>query len=122
MAASMNDRIRWRPAARDGLRRLVPLAALVGIVLAIVLLAGMGDIVLQRRVIFCLIHVVAVVGLYIFMGNSGVMNFSSAGFMAVGAYTSALLTMAPGMTFYDSPELALEVENEGYAHLLEENA
>ncbi len=105
MAASVNGRIGWRPAARDGLRRLVPLAALVGIVLAIVLLAGMGDIVLQRRVIFCLIHVVAVVGLYIFMGNSGVMNFSSAGFMAVGAYTSALLTMAPGMKSTFLPDL-----------------
>jgi branched-chain amino acid transport system permease protein len=105
MAASINDRMGWRPAAQDGLRRLVPLAALVGIVLAIVLLAGMGDIVLQRRVIFCLVHVVAVVGLYIFMGNSGVMNFSSAGFMAVGAYTSALLTMAPGMKSTFLPDL-----------------
>jgi len=42
-------------------------------------------------VILGLINVVAVVGLYIFMGNSGVLNFSSVAFMAIGAYTSVHL-------------------------------
>ena len=101
----MNDHLSWRGAFRDWLPRLVPLMVLVAVILIIVVLAGMGGIVLQRRVIFGLIHVVAVVGLYIFMGNSGVMNFSSSGFMAIGAYTSALLTMAPGMKSTFLPDL-----------------
>ena len=84
-------------ASRDMFRRMQPLVILVAVVLIVVLLAASGDMVLQRRVIFGLIHLVAVVGLYIFMGNSGVLNFSSAGFMAIGAYVSALLTMAPGV-------------------------
>jgi branched-chain amino acid transport system permease protein len=46
-----------------------------------------------------------VVGLYIFMGNSGVLNFSSTGFMAIGAYASALLTMAPGVKATFLPDL-----------------
>jgi branched-chain amino acid transport system permease protein len=102
---AMTDQRARQAAIRDRLRRLVPLVALAAVVLIIVALAGMGGIVVQRRVIFALIHVVAVVGLYIFMGNSGVMNFSTAGFMAIGAYTSALLTMAPGMKATFLPDL-----------------
>lgn len=100
-----NGRLTWRSVVRDRLRRLVSLVVLVAVVLLIVVLAGTAGIVLQRRVIFGLINVVAVVGLYIFMGNSGVMNFSSAGFMAIGAYTSALLTMMPGMKSTFLPDL-----------------
>ena len=40
-----------------------------------------------------LINLVAVVGLYVFVGNSGVLSFGNVAFMAVGAYVSALLTM-----------------------------
>jgi branched-chain amino acid transport system permease protein len=82
-----------------------PLAILVAVVLIIVLLAAGGDMVLQRRVILGLIYLIAVVGLYIFMGNSGVLNFSSTGFMAIGAYVSALLTMAPGVKATFLPDL-----------------
>ncbi|WP_176038565.1 branched-chain amino acid ABC transporter permease [Brucella tritici] len=81
----------------ETLRRFVPLLVLIAALLVIVLLAEMSGIVLQRRVILGLVNLVAVVGLYIFMGNSGILNFSSVGFMAIGAYTSALLTMAPGI-------------------------
>ena len=48
---------------------------------------------LQRRVTQGLINLVAVVGLYVFVGNSGVLSFGNVAFMAVGAYVSALLTM-----------------------------
>ena len=75
--------------------RAVPLLLAVTIVVGITLAASMADAVIQRRVVLALVHVVMVVGLYIFMGNSGVLNFSAVGFMAVGAYASALLTMKP---------------------------
>jgi len=79
----------------DLLRRLWPLMVLLLLVAAVTLLAWSGPIVLQRRATLGLIHLVAVVGLYVFVGNSGVLSFGNVGFMAVGAYVSALLTMRP---------------------------
>ena len=40
-----------------------------------------------------LINVVLVVGLYVFAGNSGVLSFGHMSFMAIGAYTTALITI-----------------------------
>ncbi|MCC5970139.1 MAG: branched-chain amino acid ABC transporter permease [Pararhodobacter sp.] len=79
----------------DGLARLVPLFILVVVVAAVMLAASQLGIVQQRRVTFGFISLITVVGLYVFMGNSGVLNFSFVGFMAIGAYVSALLTMRP---------------------------
>ncbi|MBX9459716.1 MAG: branched-chain amino acid ABC transporter permease [Rhizobium sp.] len=87
------------------MKRLVPLLILISIVLVTVLLASTSGIVMQRRVIFGLVNLVAVVSLYIFMGNSGILNFSTIAFMAIGAYTSALLTMPPGMKSTFLPDL-----------------
>ena len=38
-----------------------------------------------------LINLILVVGLYVFVGNSGVFSFGQIGFMAIGAYTAATL-------------------------------
>lgn len=89
----------------ETVRRLLPLLLLVGLVLAVALLASTAGIMLQRRVTFGLISLVAVVSLYVFMGNSGVLNFSTVGFMAIGAYSSALLTMAPAAKSTFLPDL-----------------
>ena len=91
--------------ARDALRRSGTLLVLVAFIVLVVLLAQYGGVVAQRRVIFGLVNLTSVVGLYIFMGNSGVLNFSSVGFMAIGAYTSALLTMAPSTKQTFLPDL-----------------
>ena len=77
------------------LPRLWPLLALLAIVAIIALCASFAPVVLQRRATQGLINLVAVVGLYIFVGNSGVLSFGNVAFMAVGAYVSALLTMKP---------------------------
>lgn len=87
------------------MKRLVPLFILIIVVLAVTLLASNSGIVMQRRVIFGLINLVSVVSLYIFMGNSGILNFSTIAFMAIGAYTSALLTMPPAMKSTFLPDL-----------------
>ncbi|MGC4009595.1 MAG: hypothetical protein QM805_11770 [Pseudomonas sp.] len=55
--------------------------------------AEFAPIVMQRRITHGLINLVAVVGLYVFVGNSGVLSFGNVAFMAIGAYVSALLTM-----------------------------
>jgi branched-chain amino acid transport system permease protein len=48
---------------------------------------------LEPTVITMLIDLVAVIGLFIFIGNSGVLSFGHISFMAIGAYTYALLTI-----------------------------
>lgn len=101
MAATVS----FREALAERASRLVPLLVLAAIILAVVLLGGFADAVIQRRVTFALVNLSAVVALYVFMGNSGILNFSTAGFMAIGAYTSALLTMLPAMKQTFLPDL-----------------
>jgi branched-chain amino acid transport system permease protein len=42
-----------------------------------------------------LVNMVFVIGLYVFVGNSGILSFGHASFMAVGAYVAAWLTIPP---------------------------
>lgn len=97
------------PARQEGFAakaaRFAPLVLLVAFILAFVPLAQTGDVVLERRVTLAFVNLVAVVGLYVFMGNSGILTFSAVAFMAVGAYTSALLTMPPMMKGTFLPDL-----------------
>jgi branched-chain amino acid transport system permease protein len=83
-------------ALRESAARLAPLILLVVLVVLIASAAAFAPIILQRRVTQALIMLVGVVGLYVFAGNSGVFSFGNVGFMAIAAYVSALLTMAPG--------------------------
>lgn len=94
--SSITERLgRWRP--------------LLCLVIVILLIAGLADFaptVVQRRATQGLINLVAVVGLYVFVGNSGVLSFGNVAFMAIGAYVSALLTMpaaAKGVFLPDLP-------------------
>jgi branched-chain amino acid transport system permease protein len=64
-----------------------------GVVLLVVLMASMGTLAQQRTVMLMLVHLVFVVGLFVFIGNSGVLSFGHASFMGIGAYTTALLTI-----------------------------
>ncbi len=64
------------------------LLAIVGVVWAT------GDGLLARTVTDALIRVVLVIGLYIFIGNSGVLSFGHIAFMLVGAYGTAWLTLS----------------------------
>jgi branched-chain amino acid transport system permease protein len=41
------------------------------------------------------INLALVLGLQMFMGNSGVVSFAHIGFMGIGAYTAALFSMSP---------------------------
>jgi branched-chain amino acid transport system permease protein len=90
---------------REWLGRAVPLLLLTALIGLVVLLAAEAPVITQRRVILGLVSLVAVVGLYVFMGNSGILNFSSLGFMAIGAYTSVLLTLPQPMKGTFLPDL-----------------
>ena len=93
----MGTRAAAAPASQSRLvailHRGAPLLFAILLVSAIVLIADAGPVVIQRRVTLGLIYLIAVVGLYVFVGNSGVLSFGNVSFMAIGAYVSALLTM-----------------------------
>lgn len=52
-----------------------------------------------------LIYFIAAVGLQIFSGNAGILSFSSAGFMAVGAYVGGILAIPPSVRESALPNL-----------------
>jgi len=70
-----------------------------------VLITVLGDNSLARMAAQTLIRVTFVVGLCIFVGNSGVVSFGHAGYMAIGAYCSAWLTLKPQMKGLFLPDL-----------------
>ena len=68
----------------------VLIAILTGFVLVVALT---GDVILARTVTDGLIRMVMVVGLYIFIGNSGVLAFGHIAFTMIGAYATAWFTL-----------------------------
>jgi len=73
-------------------------ATLIAILVIIALAASLfGSPALERTVAEVLIRLVLVVGLYIFVGNSGVISFGHTAFMCIGAYGAAWLTVPPMM-------------------------
>jgi branched-chain amino acid transport system permease protein len=64
---------------------------------------------LQPYFLDTLIKVAIVVGLYVFIGNSGVISFGQISFVALGVWTAGVLTM---------PESQKRIEMPGLAHFL----
>ncbi len=69
------------------------LILLMGLIAAISLLAGADTVSVTLTEMF--IRVVVVVGLYVFIGNSGIISFGHVGFMCIGAYAAAWATAEP---------------------------
>jgi branched-chain amino acid transport system permease protein len=78
---------RTRAAIVNGLALCAPLVLLA---LLFWLFAGAS---LQRTYTLFLINLIAVVGLGIFSGNSGILSFGHVAFVGIGAYISGLLTL-----------------------------
>jgi branched-chain amino acid transport system permease protein len=57
--------------------------------------AAVGDVALTNTVVNFLVSLAAVIAIGVYSGNSGIVSFGHVSFMALGAYLSALLTMAP---------------------------
>ena len=77
------------------LRKFWTPIALSAVLLAIVVgVWASGDGILARTITDALIRIVLVVGLYIFIGNSGVLSFGHIAFMLVGAYGTGWLTLS----------------------------
>lgn len=71
----------------------VPLALSVLVVLAAVLGGVLGGAAFEARMDVTLVYLVIVIGIYVFIGNSGVASFGHISFTAIGAYTFALMTV-----------------------------
>jgi branched-chain amino acid transport system permease protein len=81
------------------MRRALAPAVQLGTPLLLVLAAallGLGAGSNQTYFVDALINVAIVVGLYVFIGNSGVLSFGHISFVAVGAWTAGVLTVPIG--------------------------
>lgn len=83
------------PAGRRLGARLVNLAGPLVVVYAWILAASLlgGSLPVQAK--YALVNLVIVVGLQIFVGNSGVLSFGHVAFVAVGAWTFGLMVIDP---------------------------
>lgn len=78
------------------MRRLDPLVQLVGPVLVLVVVGVVGTFMDRAREIEfknALVAVAIVVALYVFVGNSGVLSFGQASFVALGAFAAGVTTV-----------------------------
>lgn len=71
------------------------LIALLAVIAMAAALVNTGPF--NQTVIEIFIRIVLVVGLYVFIGNSGVISFGHIGFTCLGAYMTAWLTMLPAI-------------------------
>ena len=87
-------------------RHFITLAILSGLIILVVAGVEIADVRLLNRIaINMCIMVILVLGLQVFMGNSGILSFAHIGFMGVGAYTSAMLTIPLQMRGMALPDL-----------------
>jgi branched-chain amino acid transport system permease protein len=94
-------------------RRDAWVLVLMGVVCLAAFLGTLGPGSMDRIAVLGLVNLVLVVGLYIFVGNSGVLSFGHMAFAAIGAYTSALLTIPPArkrITIEGIPETVAQLE------------
>jgi branched-chain amino acid transport system permease protein len=72
-----------------------PLTLVAGTLLVALLTELLGISLLTRIVTVMFVSIILVLGLQLYMGNSGILSFAHIGFMGIGAYTSVLLSMTP---------------------------
>jgi branched-subunit amino acid ABC-type transport system permease component len=85
---------------------LWPLLALMALTCLVTLTAWtLGPDSLDRVVLGMVINLIVVVGLYAFVGLSGVFSFGHAAFMAIGAYAGAILVTPPETKDFVLPDL-----------------
>ncbi|WP_111721002.1 branched-chain amino acid ABC transporter permease [Homoserinimonas sp. OAct 916] len=75
-------------------RKLLPLIGIIvvfGVIAVITTILGIP--LLDRIMTIMFINLIMVLGLQMFMGNSGLLSFAHVGFMGIGAYASALFSI-----------------------------
>lgn len=82
-----------------------PLTLVAGVLLVALLSELVGIPLLTRIVTVMFVSLILVLGLQLYMGNSGILSFAHIGFMGIGAYTSVLLSMTPTAKELANPNL-----------------
>ncbi len=103
------------------LRVLWPALVPIVVLLLITLGFSFASATLQRIATTMIINLVAVVGMYIFVGNSGIFSFGHVGFMGIGAYTAGLLSLSvktKAALFPDMPAIIAGVSIPSFAAIL----
>lgn len=96
-----------RKAKRRVLEATGPVGPLIALAALLLLLASLGSATTDRAAIVMFVTMTVVIGVYVFVGNSGILSFGHIAFMAIGAYTSAILTLPEvqkGTLLPDLPE------------------
>jgi branched-chain amino acid transport system permease protein len=107
--------INWRSAAARNLGWLnVPATLIVGVGLIVLLGVLFGGEPMRITMTEMLIRMIVVVGIYIFVGNSGVISFGHIGFMALGAYAAVWTECDPGWKDMTLPNLPGVLRNHEY--------
>jgi branched-chain amino acid transport system permease protein len=83
------------PAILRSLRGAAVTAAVLPVIALVVLAVGSGS--QQHVATTFFINLTVLMGLQIFMGNSGVTNFGHIAFMGIGAYVASILLIPPGL-------------------------
>ena len=74
-------------------RRAWPALSLAILLIVLVTIVDIANFyVIKLAVVEALVKMVVVIGLYIFIGNTGIVSFGHISFMAIGAYMAAWLT------------------------------
>ncbi len=87
-------------------RKVVPVLVTLAIFLVVAVGASVFNSPLVDRIATVMfVNVIMVLGLQIFMGNSGLLSFAHAGFMGIGAYASAIFSLPPDQKLMSLPSL-----------------
>ena len=76
---------------------LTPIILIVVLLVMATLTYQFGSRAFNRTAVEMFINIMVVVGLYVFVGNSGLLSFGHISFMCLGAYMTAWLTIPPVM-------------------------
>ena len=87
---SQRPRVIWRTIA-------TPVILIVVLLAITALTYQFGSRAFNRTVVEMFINIMVVTGLYVFVGNSGLLSFGHISFMCLGAYMTAWLTIPPVM-------------------------
>jgi branched-chain amino acid transport system permease protein len=91
------------------------LLVLASLVTMVTLASHFATASLQQTTAMMLVDMILVIGLYTFVGNSGVLSFGHVSFMGIGAYASALLTIPTAIKTAQLPDLPAFLAHSEYS-------
>ena len=94
-----------------------PLLAPVLLILAVALIGSTTSTATQQNFITALVSVTIVIGLYVFIGNAGVISFGQISFVAIGAYSAGELTLPTQPKHFVLPGLWSFIQNHSVANI-----